>query len=320
MNDFKSDKEYKALKSRFDIYYVETLLPILKQAEKYRGKYVRDFWTLFSFAVILYPAVIWMVFHINWSENNPQIGIIISISALMAAVVSGPIHKYKKKAKNNGLMRAFASFFGDFEYEFERALPDDLLEYSHIFEDFDLNKGDDFFIGTYNDVRITISEEKLQEKRYVNKRTKYVTVFKGICILLDMNKPFKGRTVVLKDAGIFNAFTRISGMQRVQLEDLLFEKIFEVFSDDQIEARYLLTTAFMERVLKLRDLFGGKSIQFSFFNDKLLLAIPTKQDMFESCSFFKTALNKPQIDLVFDQFYLVFSIIKILKLNQKIGL
>ena len=320
MSDFKSDKEYRALKSRFDVYYVEKLLPLLKQAEKFRAQYVKNFWALFFMAVVLYPVILLIIFNINWSEDNPQIGIAISVSALLAAVVSGPIYKYKKKSKNTGIMKDFASFFGTFEYEFERTLPDDLLEYSHIFKDFDRNTGDDFFIGSYKDVGITIAEEKLQKIFYYNERKKKVNIFKGICVMLDMNKPFEGRTVVLKDGGMFNILKRISGMQKVQLEDLFFEKIFEVFSDDQIEARYLLTTAFMERVLKLRDLFGGKSIQFSFFNDKLLFAIPTNKDMFEPCSFFKTAINKPQVDLVFDQFYTVFSIIDILKLNQKIGM
>ena len=320
MNDYRNDKEYKALKSRFDAYYADKILPLVMKNEKIRAKYVRNFWILFAFATVIYPLILGLIFQINWSENAPNIGIFISISSLFMIVVSGPIYAYKKKAKLSGIMKEFASFFGTFEYEFERTLPDDLLEYSHIFKGYDRNIGDDFFIGTYNEVGITIAEEKLQKRVYVNKHTKYVNVFKGICILLDMNKPFKGRTVVLKDGGILNTFKRISNMQRVQLEDLLFEKIFEVFSDDQIEARYLLTTAFMERVLKLRDLFGGKDIQFSFFNDKLLFAINTAQDMFEPCAFFKNNLNKAQVDLVFEQFYLVFSIIDILKLNQKIGM
>lgn len=318
--DYKSDKEYFALKNRFGVFYVEKLLPLLQKNERFRAKYVRNFWILFSFAAILYPLMIFAVFKINWSDESPAIGWILTISSLVAAVVSGPIYAYKKRAKSGGIMKEFASFFGDFEYEFERTLPDEVLECSHIFPKFVRNCGDDFFIGTYKDVGITIAEEKLQKEVYVNKRPKYVNVFKGICVLLDMNKSFEGHTVVLKDSGVLNAFKRVSGLQKVRLEDLLFEKVFEIYSDNQIEARYLLTTAFMERVLKLRDLFGGKSIQFSFFNNKLLFSIPTKQDMFEPCSFFKSAINKPKVDLVFDQFYTVFSIIDILKLNQKIGM
>ncbi|MBR3501834.1 MAG: DUF3137 domain-containing protein [Alphaproteobacteria bacterium] len=320
MNDFKGDSEYRALKSRFDIYYIEKLLPLLKEAEKFRSRYVHYFWTLFWLAAFFYPLILIWAFKTYNSPNSPQVGFAISLSALVAAAVTGPIYKYKKRAKNSGIMKEFASFFGTFEYEFEQSLPDDLLEYSHLFKSFTHNFGDDFFSGSFDDVGICIAEEKLQREIRTKKRRRKITVFKGICVLLDMNKPFVCRTVVLKDGGILNAIKRISGMQKVHLEDIYFEKIFEVFSDDQIEARYLLTTAFMERVLKLRDLFGGKSIQFSFFNDKLLFAIPTRKDMFEACSFFKTAINKPHVDLVFDQFYTVFSIIKILKLNQKIGM
>lgn len=320
MNDYQSDKEYKELKNRFDAYYADKILPLIIKNEKIRAKYVRNFWVLFTFAILIYPLILWTIFHINWSKESPAIGLTISISSLLMIVVSGPIYTYKKRAKTSGIMKEFVSFFGTFEYEFERILPDDLLNFSHIFSRFDRNQGDDFFIGSYKDVGITIAEEKLQKKVYINKRTKYVNVFKGICILLDMNKPFEGRTVVLKDAGMLNTFKHISGMQRVQLEDLLFEKIFEVFSDNQIEARYLLTTAFMERVLKLRDLFKGKTIQFSFFDNKLLIAISTAQDMFEPCAFFKNNLNKTQIDLVFEQFYQIFMIIDILKLTQKIGI
>ena len=318
--DYKSDKEYFALKNRFGAYYVEKLLPLLKKSEEMRDEYVRNFWLLFSFAAVLYPLIIIIIFKIDWSKESPEIGLILTVSSIVAAIVSGPIYAYKKKAKSSGIMKEFASFFGDFEYEFERTLPDDLLNYSHIFPKFARNNGDDFFIGKYKDVGITIAEETLQKEVYMNKHRRYVDVFKGVCVLLDMNKPFEGHTVALKDSGMLNIFKKVSGLQRVQLEDLLFEKLFEVYSDNQIEARYLLTTAFMERVLKLRDLFGGKSIQFSFFQDKLLFCIPTKQDMFEPCSFFKSAINKPQVDLVFDQFYLVFSIIDILKLNQKIGM
>lgn len=318
--DYKSDKEYIALKNRFDGYYEERLLPLLEKSEKFRGKYLHNFWLLFSFAVILYPLIIFALLQANWSENSDQTGIILTVSALVAAVVTGPIYKYKKLAKESGIMKEFASFFGTFEYEFERTLSDELLKNSNLFGSYTDNSGDDYFYGTYKDVGITIAEEKLQKEVYVNKRRRKIKVFKGICVLLNMNKPFKGRTVVLKDGGILNVFKRVSGLEKVRLEDLLFEKIFEVFSDDQIEARYLLTTAFMERALKLRDLFGGKSIQFSFFEDKLLFAIPTSQDMFEACSFFKSTINKPKVDLVFDQFYTVFLIIDILKLNQKIGM
>ena len=59
---------------------------------------------------------------------------------------------------------------------------------------------------------------------------------------------------------------------------------------------------------------------YSGISKTLLLAIPTKQNMFEANSFFRSNLNKKKMDLVFEQFYTICSVVKLLKLNQKIGL
>lgn len=55
-----------------------------------------------------------------------------------------------------------------------------------------------------------------------------------------------------------------SMQQNVKLEDPVFEREWEVYATDQIEARYILTPALMERMLEIKRRFGGKSIEFSF--------------------------------------------------------
>ena len=109
-------------------------------------------------------------------------------------------------------------------------------------------------------------------------------------------------------------------MKRLTLILLIILTGFEAYSQNQIEARYLLTTAFMERMLKLKELYGGTNIQFSFNDDKVLIAINTRENMFEPCSLFKSNLRGKQIYKVFEQFMTIFSVIDILKLNQKTGL
>ena len=83
-----------------------------------------------------------------------------------------------------------------------------------------------------------------------------------------MNKSFNGKTIVRKDIGLIGNWFRktFTSLENVKLEDPTFEKRFEVFSDDQIEARYLLTVTFMERLTQLAETFGGKTIQCCFFN------------------------------------------------------
>lgn len=92
-----------------------------------------------------------------------------------------------------------------------------------------------------------------------------------------MNKRFSGKTIVRKDSTPIGNF--LSGLttklERVTLEDPIFERQFEVYSNDQVEARYLLTTSFMERLLELSALYDNK-IECCFYDDNLLLKIPSR--------------------------------------------
>ena len=153
-----------------------------------------------------------------------------------------------------------------------------------------------------------------------NGRTRNKVVFLGMVLVLEMNKNFNYRTFVVKDKGILNMFHGKKGFSKVALEDVIFEKEFEAYSQNQIEARYLLTTAFMERMLKLKELYKGKRIQFGFEDSAVLIAIDTKENMFEPCSLLKSNLKKDQIYKVYEQFMTIFSVVDTLKLNQKIGM
>ena len=319
MTDITKSQDFIETKQKFDAYYDTVLQPILEKSNRVRWRYNFAFVTLILMSLVLYPTILYLLLASN--IKHEYLGLVLSGSCLLVILLCGPLYYYKKKVKPQ-IMPDFANFFGTFSYSYEGKISDALLRKSDLFGAYTLNVGDDYFSGTFEDVRITVAEEKLLEikKDFRNFDIKK-EVFGGVCILFEMNKNFKGRTVVLKDRGIIgNAINKVNGLQNVKLEDSRFEKVFEVYSDDQIEARYLLTTAFMERMLKLRDLYEGKSIQFCFDNNTLLLAIPTKQNMFEANSFFGSNADKKRVDLVFEQFYTVFSIVKLLKLNQRIGM
>lgn len=323
MKDVKTNNLNGMMRQQFTEYYQEKLLPLLQKQEEVRRKYLARFFLLLGLAIIFYPLAVVLALWLMTLCESADVGPILLISGLFVMLLYAPIHRYKKKVKNQ-IMPHFANFFGSFEYMYEQTIDSDILEQSKLFSDFTVNQGDDYFCGTYNGVKITIAEEKLQKPQdmaimnvsYEHKRN----IFTGVCILLEMNKNFMGQTVGLRDRGCLNVFCRPSGLNRVRLEDSRFEKIFEIYAENQIEARYLLTTAFMERLLKLQQLYEGKNIQFSFKDNKLLIAISTRQNMFETNSFFKSNLDRKTIDLAFEQFYNVCSIVDILKLNIRLGM
>lgn len=105
--------------------------------------------------------------------------------------------------------------------------------------------------------------------------------------------------------------------KRVLLEDVVFSEKWKVFADDQVEARYILTPALMERMLLVKRLFHGNRLDFSFWTDNLLIAIHTSKDMFETTSLFKSALDYQKVQEVICQLYSIFSVIDTLKLSNK---
>ncbi len=306
---------YPNLRQGFETYWNETLFPALKSKEKLRKKYVSRFWLLVLLALFILPIVtIGIYVFNNYFGKDIDSGLIFIVIALFAFLLRQPFKSYKKKMKND-VMQTFVGYFKDFSYHQGDGLSLSEINESRIFPYFETAKADDCFSGPFEGVHMRLCEQILTKIVRSGKKSREVTVFQGIAIELDMQKKFQGHTIVLKDHGLFSRFTKPQGMERVILEDPFFEKTFEVYSTDQIEARYLLTPVFMERIIKLKQLYKSKSVQLSFFNNKLLIAVETKEDMFEPFSFFKTNLNKPKIDAVFEQFLTVFSIIDILKLS-----
>lgn len=117
--------------------------------------------------------------------------------------------------------------------------------------------------------------------------------FAGQIITIDCSRKVSGETLVLREKGVLgNAVMRnITGMKRAGLVDPHFEKIFEVYTTDQVEARYLLPPDFMQSILDLEAAAQGKKTRFAFSRGQLIIAVETGNS-FEPGSAFKTFANR----------------------------
>ena len=106
---------------------------------------------------------------------------------------------------------------------------------------------------------------------------------------------------------------------KIKLEDIEFNKLFNVFSDDEIEARYLITTAFMERLLNLKTTFKSKNVKCAFINKQVFFALSTKKNLFEFGNLFKPLNNIENIEF-FREFFSILDLIEYFKFNEKTGL
>ena len=93
-------------------------------------------------------------------------------------------------------------------------------------------------------------------------------------------------------------------------------KKWKVYTDDQIAARVILTPVLMENIVKVCKLFHGKNVDFSFFSNKLLIAVHTRTNLFETTSLFLPALHYGKVREVVNQLHSIFSVIDVLNIKD----
>ena len=145
--------------------------------------------------------------------------------------------------------------------------------------------------------------------------------FHGVFIEFDMNKNFSGHTF-LYEKGITNQTIikkKLSQFSEVKLEDIDFSKRYKVYSTDQVEARYVLTPAFIERFKNIKTAFKAKYLRAAFKDRKITIAVNAGRDLFAMAKYFKKTDEKTFTEL-FDEILSVLKLIETLKLNQHLGL
>ena len=307
----ENNPEYLAAKERFDHYYEETIVPSLQEVETKRKRYLLWFILLCMFVSVWVGLII--TGKISLFHGGDE-GLIICFAVL---AVCAPLFMYYKKSKES-ILPSVIGFFGDFHYDFRPKISDSLLEKSKIMPTYSSIKTDDSFSGKYQDVSTVITEyarfERVVQKKENVKRLVEKKCGHGIIFFAEMKKNFTGQTIVVKDKGFMNKFTHYKGLSRVGLESVEFEKAYEVYSDDQVEARYILTAVMLEYIMELKKVFPKTT--YSFFDNQVFINVELKGNLFECSSFFRSVLNKKRIEKNFKQLYLLFSIVDTLRLNQ----
>lgn len=176
---------------------------------------------------------------------------------------------------------------------------------------------EDHIAGCLDRTAFSCSEIHAEEKRVTRDskgrtRTHWVTIFRGFFFIADFHKDFRGQTVVHRNSWIKFDFSN----RRVKLENPAFEKRFDVYSTDQVEARYLLTPSMMEKLVALDDKFPGK-ITLSFTGSKVIVAIPDAMDHFET-SIWKHQVQNDDIRREFSTLAALLGIVDDLNLNLRI--
>lgn len=234
----------------------ETVRPTLDELERLRQSTIRT----------IDRRVIWMVpggvltgavLSLFVFENGSVVSLFdytLIGGALGAAIAfSSPNNAYRRAFKSR-IIPYLAGRIGDLTYRPAEEPDLKRLVALGILPPFRKKCVEDEIYGTYRDVRLNIVEARLETG---GKQS--TTVFNGL--LVEIALPgLSAAILVAKDAGLLgNAIEALGegeGLEHVRLEDPRFESYYQVYSDDQIAARALLTPAVMERLMAFERVAG----------------------------------------------------------------
>lgn len=130
-------------------------------------------------------------------------------------------------------------------------------------------------------------------------------VFTGLAIDIGLNKKFDGTTIIVE-----KDFIPITKLEPVKLEDVDWLSKFNVYSDNQIEVRYILNPSLMEQIKEIKETYKAKRIALSFKHNSVLVSLDLGKSFFEICSLLSKIEDKRKWRLLY------FKIYQILKLSE----
>lgn len=321
MNKYKND---------FTINFAQLMqakLPIWKKTQKEKLR------SLYSIGAICgYLGVAALGFVPGKREHNYDLklhcglAVIFFIGAIIANIQTTN-KEYQRKIKST-LFPALLKVFGNINYVKSSGLHQNLS--NSVFENSQLytrkitqRDDDDCFRGDYNDVKFAMTETDFGWNANDKHRT-YHSMFKGLAMHFTLNKEIKSRVLILTKY----SFTRIpQNYEKVEVEYEKFNKKYDVWVEKnimggtgQIEARYLLNTAFLDRFMQIQTSFRVKKMCCSVFGNEMLIMLSTNKDLFEMNHLFFKIDDLRQYEHLFNEFASVLSFIEVLNLSSKTGL
>lgn len=261
----------------FEQLYVSIIEPTLAPLEGERQALWKTFWRRFWFMVVPAALVLATVFSAWAKDADPFIWIAGFTMLGGAAWIYQPLVNFRKRCKSAVLTKLAGALkltyaMEDFEPPaFDAARGFDILPY------YERKSFEDLFAGHRRGCDFQLYEAHLEEERGSGKNRRWVTTFRGQIIRIAFPKKFLGTTVVNRER--FFKWKR-AGFQRVGLESSQFERAFEVYGTDQVEARYLVHPAFMARLIDFEAAVGGKKLRCLFHEGDLVIVVEGP-DMFE---------------------------------------
>lgn len=312
---------------------LESIRPTLESLEPGRHFYHKRKWIYLTLLFVPLAGILSLFFFVD-SPVFVGIGAAIwfIIGIVLYQIRAGSVARaFKSKYKNTVVPPLLNTIDSQLGYEPEGGIGSGVFVDSELYKTQpDRYSTEDLIRGRYGETSLMLAEIHAEDRQTTTDsegrtRTRYVTIFKGLMLVADFHKHFQGRTFVFPDkaeklfGGVGRFFQKLSGRKStdlIQLEDPEFEKAFAVHATDEIEARYILSTSMMRRLLDMKSRFGD-DVRVGFKNSSVYLAVPHREAFLEP-KLGTEATDPEQVEQFLGQLRYFLDTIEELNLNTRI--
>ena len=304
----------------FDTFYTLKIAPLLDQLsaeKKQSGSSI--------FQVVVYSLLTIASFIASMNGLLAPVGAITTIALLAMTIyaiykASKSSDKYIADFKQSVIAEVIHYLQPDLVYKPDEVVPEKEYRQSGLFRRrYDYYYGDDYIEGVYKGIAFHCSE--IQTTYLGGRRNTEITIFKGLFFSAKINAQYNGGTYVwIKDEEQFGdsiaderyrllAFPEVYDMK---MHDDIFDKYFFVCSTNPAEARKILDSDMMRRLLEFRKQIKRKVV-ISFVMGRCYVAIPIEEDLLEPSD---SLDDKEAVKKYFFTVLLILSIINQLPLDK----
>lgn len=314
-------------KNQIKALYRKKLKPRLRQVERERKKVKGKI----TFVIIIFLFIACIASGILMkSSRNLNLNIIIPIF-VVAIVLSGFIIRfltkdYRNNFKQNVIKEMFDLLLQKSNFNPQGYINDQDFNRCHLItERYNRYNGEDYVTGNIGHIGIEFSELHVRHVTGSGKNRSDVTRFKGLFFKCTFDNNIKTPILIHSDTAerffgrsIGRFFQKYSqnGYDLVQLESPEFEKIFAVYSKDQVQARVILNPLTMDRLTQFIKRYKEK-IEISVIDNNLYFLVHSSKNYFEP-KIFSDALKWKDVMAIYDLLSLITELVNQFNLNKRV--
>ncbi|WP_297573281.1 DUF3137 domain-containing protein [uncultured Campylobacter sp.] len=317
-------------------YKYKTLLELEKKRQFLNNSSFINSFLSFVF-IILFLVLILIFYRQYFINSNYKDKIFLFILIILSIKLLFSTSKELRADKSKDFNKEFKNYFlkpylenKGFVYKPYYGVETVDLIRSRLFREFDYENGDDTVSGEIKSIKngngvkfyfgdIVLKNLKQEKDSYsflaetlipaYRSRKRTDIIFKGIFFKADFNKFIDSSTFIM-------SFGAPKGnLKEIKVDNVLFNEKFKVFSDDIQNAFYILTPAFMERVLELYNHFKT-DINISFLKGTIYIAIETGINSFEP-DITKSLITQNPAKNIIKDIEKILKIVEILRINSE---